>query len=67
MCNNAVISVGGILDGKSQKAIYKLVGYESDSPHWIEVGSMSVGRYRQAVVPLGNLGAALFVGVGGFV
>ena len=66
MYNNAIISVGGILDGKSRKVIYKLVGYESDSPHWIEVGSMSVGRYRHAVVPLGNVGSALFV-AGGFV
>ena len=66
MCNNAIISIGGISDGLPQNAIYKLVDYNTDRPCWIRVGRMSVGRYRHAVVPLGNLGAALFV-VGGFV
>lgn len=65
MFSNAIISVGGISDGKSQGTIYKLVDHDTDSPRWIKVGSMSVGRYRHAVVPLGNLGAALFV-AGGF-
>ena len=74
MFNNAIMSVGGISNGQSkdsiykfpQKSIYKLVNHDTDSPLWIEVGSMSVGRYRHAVAPLGNLGAALFV-AGGFV
>ena len=66
MCNNAIISIGGISDGLPQNAIHKLVDYNTDCPCWIKVGSMSVGRYRHAVVPLGNLGAALFV-AGGFV
>ena len=66
MCNNAIISIGGISDGLPQNTIYKLVDYNNDRPCWIKVGSMSVGRYRHAVVPLGNLGAALFV-AGGYV
>ena len=66
MFSNAILSVGGISDGKSLGTIYKLVDHDTDSPSWIEMGSMSVGRYRHAVAPLGNLGAALFV-AGGFV
>ena len=66
MFNNVIISVGGISDGLPQDSIYKLVDHDTDSPLWTKVGSMSVGRYRHAVVPLGNLGAALFV-AGGFV
>ena len=68
MFNNAIMSVGGIgiSDGQSKDSIYKLVDHDTDSPLWNKVGSMCVGRYRHAVVPLGNLGAALFV-AGGFV
>ena len=68
MFNNAIMSVGGIgiSDGQSKDSIYKLVNHDTDSPLWVKVGSMSVGRYRHAVAPLGNLGAALFV-AGGFV
>ena len=66
MFNNAIISIGGISDGLPQNTIYKLVDYNTDRPCWIKVGSMSVGRYRHAVVPLGNLGVALFV-AGGYV
>ena len=60
-CNNSLLSVGGISNGLPHSAIYMLVNENSNNPCWIEVGSMSVGRYRHAVVPLGNLGAALFV------
>ena len=65
-CNNSLLSVGGISGGLPQKTIYMLADENTGSPHWIEVGTMSVGRYRHAVVPLGNFGAVLFV-AGGFV
>ena len=62
--NNAILSVGGISDDLPQKSIYKLDDHDTDSPSWIEMGSMSVGRYRHAVVTLGNRCAALFVAGG---
>ena len=64
MFSNAILSVGGISDDLPQKSIYKLVHHDTDSLLWSKVGSMSVGRYRHAVVPLGNRGAALFVAGG---
>ena len=64
-CNNSLLLVGGLKGGSPQRAIYKFVYEKVDKP-WIEVGSMSVGRYRHAAVPLGNCGAVLFV-AGGFV
>ena len=66
-CQELLLSVGGISGGFPQNAIYKFVDENScNSSRWIKVGSMSVGRYRHGVVPLGNLGAALFV-AGGYV
>lgn len=64
-CNNSLLLVGGLKCGSPQKTIYKFVDENAANP-WIEVGSMSVGRYRHAAAPAGNLGAALFV-AGGFV
>ena len=61
MFNNAIMSVGGISDDLPQKSIYKLDDHDTDSPSWIEMGSMSVGRYRHAVVPLGNRCAAHYL------
>ena len=49
--------------GVPQSAIYKFVDGTSDNC-WVKIGSMSVGRYWHAVVPLGNCGTALFVASG---
>ena len=57
---HSLIAIGGIKDGSPQKGIYKFIDNQ-----WIAVGNMSVGRYRRASVPVGNLGAALFI-AGGF-
>ena len=65
-CNNCLLSVGGTSEGLPHSAIYMLVDENTDSLHWIEVGRMRVGRYRHAVVPLGNLGTTLFI-AGGYV
>lgn len=69
-CEESLMAVGGVKEGKPQKAIYK---YEDGdivdgkvNNSWEPVGNMSVGRYRHAVVPLGSRGAVLFV-AGGYV
>ena len=62
---NSLISIGGVNGGIPQSTIYQFVDATSDN-HWVKVGSMSVGRYRHAVVPLGNCGTALLV-AGGYV
>ena len=65
-CNNSLISVGGIKNGRPQEAIYKFVDGKVDNHWpWVKVGSMSDGRYHHAVVPVGS-GTALFV-AGGYV
>ena len=61
--NNSLISVGGVQYGMAQEAIYKFVNGKVGN-HWVHVGNMSEGRYRHAVVSVGN--AALFV-AGGYV
>ena len=64
-CNNSLISVGSIKNGRPQ-AIYKFVDGKMDNHWpWVKVGSMSDGRYRHAVVPVRS-GTALFV-AGGYV
>lgn len=61
--NNSLISVGGVQYGMPQETIYKFVDGKVGN-HWVNVGNMSKGRYRHAVVSVGN--AALFV-AGGYV
>ena len=63
-CNNSLLLVGGLKDGLPQKAIYKFV--DGNAGTWIEVANMSMGRFRHAAAPVGNLCTALFV-AGGFV
>ena len=62
---NSLISVGGVKEFKLQRAIYQFV--EGNSGYdWIEVGRMSVEKYRHAVVSIGGHGTALFI-AGGYV
>ena len=50
--NSSLFSVGGVIRSMPQKAIYKFDPGKPDNP-WIEVGNLSVGRFRHGVVPLG--------------
>ena len=63
LCKNFLISVGGMKDNTTQRTIFEFVKGDND---WIEVGKMSVGKFRHAVVPVGGRGAALFI-AGGYV
>ena len=50
MCENSIISVGGIKNGAPHEAIYRFVIDCFDSPYWTKVGHMSVGKHHPAVV-----------------
>ena len=64
-CCNSLISVGGIVDGSRtpQKSIYRFEEKNAGNP-WVEVGSMSAGRYRHAVVPVGTHSVVFFIAGG---
>ena len=64
-CRNSLISVGGIMDGSRtpQKYIYRFDEKNACNP-WVEVGSMSAGRYRHAVVPVGTLSTTFLIAGG---
>ena len=68
-CEDSLMLVGGVKDGIPQEGIYKFIdGNNVDGKvgSWKQVGSMSVGRYRHAAVPVGSCGATLLV-AGGYV
>jgi len=69
-----LMAVGGINGGgRPQNGIHAFIDDGKDDEKnvdccgsWRLMGNMSVGRYRHAVVPLGSLGATLFI-AGGYV
>ena len=66
-CKDSLMLVGGAKGGIPQKGIYEFIEGKNDDGKvgsWKPVGSMSVGRYRHAAVPLGSRGAVLFVAGG---
>ena len=68
-CKNSLMLVGGAKDGIPQKGIYEFIEGKNDDGKvgsWTPVGSMRMGRYRHAVVPVGSRGGTLFV-AGGYV
>ena len=73
LCSTALVykgfllSIGGVVDEKPQKGIYKFVDGIADN-QWTKVGEMKMGRYCHGVVPgpVESCGITLFV-VGGYV